>query len=97
MAERIAVMPVNDPGKATLFPNIFVNAQWSPDSRSIVWFDNRRQMGNLYRQAVAGGPVVQVTRFDDQTIYSFAYSPDGRQVAISRGATISDVVLMTSR
>ncbi|MBM3820661.1 MAG: hypothetical protein FJW14_16820 [Acidimicrobiia bacterium] len=97
MGERIAVMPVNDPGKPTLFPNTFINAQWSADSRGLVYFDNRRQMGNLYRQPVAGGAPVQVTRFDDQQIFRFAYSPDGRQVAISRGGTISDVVLMTSR
>ena len=94
--ERIAIVPANDPAKATLLPNTFVSAQWSADGRSLIYFDNRRQMGNLFRQPVSGGPPVQVTRFEGQQIFRFAYARDGK-VAVSRGATISDVVLMTSR
>ena len=40
---------------------------------------------------------MQLTKFDGQQIFRFAYTADGRQLAVSRGATISDVVLMTSR
>ncbi len=95
--ERLLIVPANDPGRPTLFPDTFVSAQWARDGRSVVYIDNRRQMGNLWRQPIAGGPPVQVTRFDgQQVIYRFAYASDGR-LALSRGSTISDVVLMTSR
>jgi Tol biopolymer transport system component len=95
--ERIVIMPTNDPAQVTHFPNAFVSAQWTVDGRSIVYIDNRRQMGNLWRQPIAGGPPVQLTKFDGLQIFRFAYTRDGRQLAVSRGATISDVVLMTSR
>ncbi len=95
--ERLVIMPANDPGRPTLFPDTFVSAQWAADGRSVVYIDNRRQMGNLWRQPAAGGPPVQLTQFDGQQIFRFAYARDGRQLAVSRGATISDVVLLTSR
>jgi Tol biopolymer transport system component/predicted Ser/Thr protein kinase len=95
--ERIVIMPVDNPGQVTLFPSTFVGAHWAADGRSIIYIDNRRQIGNLWRQPLTAGPPVQVTHFDGQQIYRFAYTRDGRQLAVSRGAAISDIVLMTSR
>jgi hypothetical protein len=63
----------------------------------VVWYDNRRNQGNLWRHPISGGSATQLTRFTSDVIFSFAFSHDGRQVAISRGSTISDVVLMTVR
>jgi Tol biopolymer transport system component len=95
--ERTVIMPVDNPRQVTLFPNVFVSAQWTADGRGIVYMDNRRQAGNLWRQAVAGGAPMPITKFASEQLYRFAYSRDGRQLALSRGSTISDVVLMTSR
>ncbi len=95
--ERTVIMPVDNPAQFKLFPDVFVSAQWTADGRGIVYIDNRRQTGNLWRQPIAGGKPVQITRFDGEQIYRFAYTPDGKQFAVSRGATISDVVLITSR
>ena len=95
--ERIVIMPVDNPGEVTPFPNTFVSAQWAADGRSIIYIDNRQQMGNLWRQPLTAGPPVQITHFDGQQIFRFAYTRDGRQLAVSRGTTISDIVLMTSR
>ena len=96
-AERIAVLPLGDPSRATLFPTVFVSAQLSRDGRSLIFTDNRRSTGNLWRQAIAGGAPVQLTPFSGEQIFRFAFTADGKQVALSRGSTISDVVLMTSR
>jgi len=35
-----------------------------------------------------------VTDFKDQTIFNFAWSRDGKQLAISRGVVNSDVMLL---
>jgi Tol biopolymer transport system component len=95
-SERLAVVPTDDPSKARLFPNVFISGKWAPDGRSVIWYDNRRNPGNLWRQPIAGGPATQLTRFTNDVIFSFAFSHDGTQVAIARGSTISDVVLITS-
>jgi serine/threonine protein kinase/Tol biopolymer transport system component len=95
--ERTAIVPLEPAGPFKLFPNVFTGAQWTADGRSIIYMDNRRQTGNLWRQPIGGGTPVQITHFDSEQIFRFAYSRDGKQLAVSRGSTISDVVLMTSR
>ena len=59
--ERIVIMPVDNPGQVTLFPNTFVSAQWAADGDSIIYIDNRQQMGNLWRHALTAAPPVQLT------------------------------------
>jgi serine/threonine protein kinase/Tol biopolymer transport system component len=93
--EGTAIMPVDQPGQFKLFPNVFVSAQWTADGRGLLYMDRRN--GNIWRQPVAAGAPVQITKFDNEQMYRFAYSSDGKQLALSRGSTISDVVLMTSR
>jgi hypothetical protein len=41
-----------------------------------------------------GSPPAQVTQFATGRIFNFAYSPDGQQLALSRGSFDSDVVLI---
>jgi Tol biopolymer transport system component len=95
--EHLALVPLDDPGRFKLMPTVPNNAQWSPDSRSLLYFDTQRGASNLYRQPVAGGPPVRLTHFEDLRIFRFELSPDEKQIVLSRGATISDVVLMTAR
>ncbi len=88
----------------TAFPNL--NARffrWSSDSRAIVYITtNASQQDffnldsqNLRRLPVDGGPAANLTNFTDgRSIYSFAYTPDGKQLAMSRGLTTSDIVLV---
>jgi Tol biopolymer transport system component len=50
---------------------------------------------NIATQPLNGGPVKQVTNFATGQIFDFAWSPDGKQLAVSRGQTSRDVVLLT--
>jgi len=69
------------------------NVRWTPDSRSLTYSDG----WNLWAQPLDGGPARQLTAFTGvETISSFAWSRDGRQLAVSRGQTTSDVVMITS-
>jgi Tol biopolymer transport system component len=95
--ERTAIVPIDRAGPFKLFPNVFTGAQWSADGRSIIYMDNRRQTGNLWRQPVSSGTAAQITHFDSEQIFRFARSRDEKQLAVTRGSTISDVVLITSR
>ncbi len=68
--------------------------QWTPDGRAINYlvFDNG--VSNIWRQPIDGDPPVQVTNFTTDQIFNFAFSPDGSQLALSRGAINSDVILI---
>ena len=70
------------------------NLQWTPDGRGIYYIALNNGVSNIWRQPIDGSPPVQVTRFDTGRIFNFAYSSDGKQLALSRGSLNSDVVLI---
>ncbi|MGC2719792.1 MAG: hypothetical protein WA209_09390, partial [Candidatus Acidiferrales bacterium] len=55
---------------------------------------------NLWAQPVGepGAPEMtpkQVTNFSDSRIFSYTYSPDGKQMVLARGRTVTDGVLIS--
>ncbi|MDQ3686457.1 MAG: protein kinase, partial [Acidobacteriota bacterium] len=69
--------------------------QWTPDGQAINHIAHRDGVSNIWRQPIDGSPPVQVTNFRDGRIFNFAYSPDGKQLALSRGTFSRDVVLFS--
>jgi hypothetical protein len=57
--------------------------------------DNHGGVSNIWRQPLAGGKLVQLTDFRTEQIFTFAWSFDGKQLAASRGTTMSDIVLIS--
>jgi serine/threonine protein kinase/Tol biopolymer transport system component len=97
-SNRIAVLPFEggDP-VATLEVSLNyrdVGLGWTTDSRSIVYADARDNADNIWSVSVAGGPPKQLTKFTDGLIFAFQVSPDGKQIAISRGTQTDDVILL---
>ena len=70
------------------------NLQWTPDGRAIYYIALNNGVSNIWRQPIDGSSPTQVTQFSTGHIFNFAYSPDGRQLALSRGSLDSDVVLI---
>jgi Tol biopolymer transport system component len=70
------------------------NLQWTLDGRSIYYIALNNGVSNIWRQPIDGSPPTQVTQFTTGRIFNFAYSPDGKQLALSRGSLDSDVVLI---
>ena len=68
--------------------------RWSPDGRSVVYIRTEREVSNLWAQPLDGRAPRQLTRFDRDRIFSFAYGPDGQRLAMSRGGVSGDVVLI---
>lgn len=48
----------------------------------------------IWIQAITGGAPPRLVAFPDRPILQFAWSPDGKRLAISRALTISDIVLL---
>ncbi|HKP37546.1 MAG TPA: protein kinase [Pyrinomonadaceae bacterium] len=67
---------------------------WSPDSKALVYADRQGEVSNLWRLPLDGGRAQQITDFKSLFIESFSYSPDGRQLVLSRGSTARDAVLI---
>lgn len=69
--------------------------RWTLDGQHLLYVsDSGTQVSNLWIQRVDGGNPKQITHFTDDSIFSFALSPDGKTVGFVRGKYVSDVVLM---
>jgi len=77
-------------------PNFALPPAWSPDGRGLIYLDSPAGVGNLWLQPLAGGTPKQLTNFTSAQIYGFAWSQDGKPLAVARGTTSSDVVLITN-
>jgi Tol biopolymer transport system component len=85
--------------KADLSPTVDTihhAAQWTPDGRSIALIDIRTGVDNLWTEPSASRPAQQLTHFTSGVILDFAWSHDGKQIAIARGTSQSDAVSFTS-
>jgi Tol biopolymer transport system component len=74
-----------------MLPPPLGRTRWAPDGKAITYIDSAGQ--NLWRFPLGGSPVRQLTRFTDRRIGDFAWSRDGKRLAISRSTTTSDIVL----
>lgn len=68
---------------------------WSPDSRALVYIDTQGEVSNLWRQPFRGGKSSRITDFTSDLIYDFAYARDGHTLALSRGNTTRDAVMIS--
>lgn len=68
--------------------------RWAADSRGLMFMKSEGNVSNVWLQPLDGGSPRSVTRFDEHSIWNFAPSPDGKQIALSRGSAVSDVVLL---
>ncbi len=73
-----------------------IELQWTPDSRSISYIDNREDYSNIWIQDLKGGEPRKLTDFKADRIFAHAWSLDGKQLAVSRGQLLSDVVLISN-
>jgi serine/threonine protein kinase/Tol biopolymer transport system component len=95
---RYAVIPAEGGAPIKLFGNPDPNGQrllrWTPDSQALFYVDMHDGNSNIWSQPLNASPAKQVTTFDSDQVFGFDLSPDGRQLVITRGTTVSDVVLM---
>jgi Tol biopolymer transport system component len=67
---------------------------WTPNGRGIEYIDSLGGTANLWSQSLGGGPPKKLTAFKENGVTRFAWSRDGKQLALTRTTTTSDVVLI---
>ena len=68
---------------------------WAPAGDAVEYALTRSGVTNIWRQKLSGGPPKQITNFGSGQIFGFAWSHDGRQLALTRGSESSDVILIS--
>jgi serine/threonine protein kinase/Tol biopolymer transport system component len=71
--------------------------QFAADGKAVYYPINDRGVSNIVRQSLDGGDPVPVTNFDDLLIYHYAYDWGRNQLAVTRGHSNSDVVLIRNQ
>lgn len=69
--------------------------RWAPDGKSIHYIDARKGVSNIWAFDYSTNTTRQVSSFTSGRIFSFAWSPDGKNLAVARGQSTSDVVMLT--
>jgi Tol biopolymer transport system component/DNA-binding winged helix-turn-helix (wHTH) protein len=94
----VALMPFTGGEPIKVFPQMPVPEhmllRWSPDGRALHYIYIVDGIANIWSQPIDGSSPVQITHFKSDNIFRFAWSRDGRNLALDRGVTISDVVLI---
>lgn len=94
---RMAVMTVDGGQLAATFAapgGKFQPLRWTSDGRALTYIHERDGVSNVWAQPVAGGPPEPITDFTTERIFSFAVSPDDKQIALARGSIANDVILI---
>ena len=69
--------------------------RWSLDGRFLFFAASRDGVAGIYRQPLAGGKAERMIEFEEDDVYDFGYSPDGQQLAVTRGDYQFDIVLLS--
>ncbi len=69
--------------------------RWTPDSHALAYIDPRSNY-NISSLPIDGDPPKQLTNFDTDHIFRFAWSRDGKQLAMMRGNVTNDVVFVNN-
>jgi Tol biopolymer transport system component/tRNA A-37 threonylcarbamoyl transferase component Bud32 len=68
--------------------------QWTPDGKSLAYIHTENGVSNIWTRPLTGGEPRQLTHFNEDRIFQFAFSKDGKQLALSRGRADRNAVLI---
>jgi len=69
--------------------------RFTPDGKSLAYVVNEHGVSNIWTMPLTGGDPKPLTDSTSLTISDFAFSRDGKSLALSRGQDSRDVVLLT--
>jgi Tol biopolymer transport system component len=96
----VAVLDAKTGAAVRFFPDLpagtGVRLRWTIDSKNLLYALSQAGVSNIWKQSLDDGIPEQMTHFEDEEIFFFALSPDGRFLACVRGRSVTDVVLMNA-
>jgi hypothetical protein len=87
-------LPVKTFPPITAISDVF---QYSADGKSIYYPVTAKGVSNLLSQPIGIQTVLPMTNFDDLLIYGYDYDWKNKRLAIARGRSNTDVVLLTQQ
>jgi Tol biopolymer transport system component len=97
---RFAIMPASGGEPTKVFDYAVPAAggvRWTPDGTRLSYTAASGGVAQIWTQPVTGGPPQQITKFRSDNTFAFAWSGDGKKIALSRGTANSDAVLIRQK
>jgi hypothetical protein len=69
--------------------------QWTPDGKALIYAATSEGKTAIIKQSLDGGPPEEIANFDEDALFDFGYSMDGRFLAVTRGGWQHDIVLIS--
>lgn len=95
---RIAIVPFEGGAPAKIFDIPSASSlrpiRWSPDGSAITYINTRDEDSIIWSQPLDGSAPRKLADFKTDEVFDFAWSRDGRWLALARGAISTDVVLI---
>jgi Tol biopolymer transport system component len=92
----MGIVPIETGDLLKSFDLLFFMMQWTHDGRAVTYPEVKDGVWNLWSQPIDGSPPKAVTNFTSDQIFNFAWSQDGKRLAIARGTVTNDVVLVSN-
>lgn len=94
---KLSIIPISGGEPVRLFdipPTVTLLSlvRWTPDGSALAYIDNRGGVSNVWTQPLDGSKPTQLTDLKTDRIFWFDWSPDGKQLALTRGTVTSDAV-----
>jgi Tol biopolymer transport system component len=94
---RVGLVSVETGDLVRQFNHLFHIIAFTRDGRAFTYPEvDKAGVWNLWNQPIDGGAPKQVTNFTSDQIFSFAWSRDGKRLAVARGTITNDVVLVSN-
>lgn len=99
---KLAIIPITggEPQKLFDIPStltLLSLVRWTPDAKALAYIDNREGVSNIWELPLDGTKSQALTDFKTDRIFWFGWSPDGKQLGLTRGLVTSDVVLIETQ
>ena len=89
------LMKAFDIEPTTIISGDYKTLRWTSDGGGLAYMDTRTGVANIWVRPLDGGPERQLTDFKSEQMFRFAWSRDGKQLAVTRGAMMKDVILIS--
>ena len=93
---KYGVMPIEggvEPEDLGFFS--FRTVRWKPDGSGIYFLDPAKSVNNVWLYSFATKTSRKISNFDSLKIANMRVSPDGKQIAVSRGSYNSEIIKIT--
>ncbi len=97
---QLAVLPVAGGLPLKTFPlpvsvaGLWAGPRWTADGKAITYILTKGGVSNIWIQPLTGEAARQLTNFNEDQIFAFAWSPDGKKLALVRGVNAKSLILM---